>query len=152
MKKIKKRKTVKLKVGEFRGQVTPGYGMALTISGNYAYVADYNSLQIIDISDLSNPTFKASYDMPDRAYEVALSGNCAYVADFASGLQIVALNSDKLTLSGTPSFVGTYDVDIEACNEIMECVSDSFEIVVENSSPKALTTTLIIIGSIIALI
>jgi hypothetical protein len=138
----------------FKGSYdTPGSTMALTLSGNFAYIADYHGgLQIIDISDLSNPTFKASYDLPDYAYQVALSGNCAYVADFASGLQIVALNSDELTLSGTPNFVGTYGVDIEACNEIMECATDSFDIIVENSSPKALTATLIIIGSIIVLI
>ena len=138
----------------FKGSYdTPGSTMALTLSGNFAYIADYHGgLQIIDISDLSNPTFEASYDLPDYAYQVALSGNCAYVADFASGLQIVALNSDELTLSGTPSFVGIYIVDIEACNEIMECATDSFDIIAGNSSPKALTTTLIIIGSIIALI
>jgi len=87
-------------------------------------------------------TFKGSYDTPDTAVEVALSENYAYVADRNSGLQIIALNSDKLTLSGTPNSVGTYGVDIKACNEIMECVTDSFDIVVMD-----LSTILVIIGS-----
>jgi hypothetical protein len=119
----------------FKGSYdTPGNALKVALSGVYAYVADEDSgLQIIDISDLTNPISKGSCDTPDKAYGIAVSGNYAYVADDASGLQIIDLNLDKLTLSGTPSSVGTYGVDIEACNEMMECVTDSFEIVAKNS-------------------
>jgi hypothetical protein len=141
----------------FKGSYdTPNYAHGVVVSGDYAYVADsVSGLQIIDVSDPSNPTFKASYNTPGNAGEVALSGNYAYVADYESGLQIIATNLDKLTLSGTPSSVGTYSIDIKACNEALECVTDSFGITVntvENSSSAALTTTLIIIGSIVVLI
>jgi hypothetical protein len=107
---------------------------AVALSGNYAYVAAGDSgLQIIDISDPGNPTFKSSYDTPEMmASGVALSGNYAYVVE-RTDLQIIALNPDKLILSGTPSSIGTYSIDIEACNEIMECTSDSFEISVNDS-------------------
>ena len=108
-------------------------------------------LQIIDISDPSNPTFKGSYNtpFPSAAYGIALSGNYAYIA-YASGLQIIAPNLDKLILSGTPSSIGTYKVDIKACNEAKECVTDIFDIIVKNSSSTDidLTTILIIISSI----
>jgi hypothetical protein len=125
----------------FKGSYnTPDNAWGVTLSGDYAYVADggYNyssGLQIIDVSDPSNPTFKGSYDTPDRAMRVALSNTYAYVADDASGLQIIALNLDKLILSGTPSSLGTYGVDIEACNEAAECATDSFDITVGNNPP-----------------
>jgi hypothetical protein len=117
----------------------------VALSGNYAYVADESRLQIIDISDPSNPTFKSSYDMPasSQIERVAFSKNYAYVADGNSGLQIINSNLDKLILSGTPTFAGTYHVNIKACNEIMECASNNFSIIVTD-----LTITFVIIGSI----
>jgi hypothetical protein len=109
----------------------PVYGV--TLSGNYAYVVNcWTGLQIIDISDPSNPTFKDSYNTSGCALEVALSENYAYVADGDLGLKIIALNQDKLILSGIPTSMGTYRVDIKACNEIMECATDSFDIIVKD--------------------
>jgi hypothetical protein len=117
------------------------YGVAL--SGNYAYVANRHSgLQIIDISDPSNPTFECSYDTLGGVGRVVVSGNYAYVTN--TGLQIIALNPNKLILSGASMSEGTYSVDIKACNEILECVTDSFNIIVKNSF---LTTSSIIISS-----
>jgi hypothetical protein len=124
----------------FKGSYdTPDRAYDVVVFGNYAYVADWDSgLQIIDISDPSNPTFEGSYDTPGNAYGIALSGNYAYVADRDSGLQIIALNMDKtgkLIFFGTPSSLGTYSVDIEACNEEVECLTDSFDIIVGNKAP-----------------
>jgi hypothetical protein len=121
----------------FKGSYqTPDDAHGVAIFGDCAYVTyhgyDYSGLLIIDISNPSKPTFRGScYTL--RANHVALSGNYAYVADGWTGdLQIVAPNLDKLILSGTPSSVGTYSVNIKACNEIMECAKDSFNITVSN--------------------
>jgi hypothetical protein len=112
---------------------TPNYSFGVAVSSNYAYVADgYSGLQIIDVSNPSNPTFKSSCDIPGHAQKVVLFENYAYIANYYEGLQIIAPNLDKVILSGTPNFVGAYSVDIRACNEIMECITDSFEIVVKN--------------------
>jgi hypothetical protein len=117
---------------------TPGSALGVTLSGNYAYVVggNYNYslgfLQVVDISDQTNPIFKGSYNTPGGAFEAAISGNYAYVVGLQLGLEIIAFNPNKLTLSGTPSAVGTYSVDIKACNEIMECAADSFEIIVRD--------------------
>jgi hypothetical protein len=118
----------------FKGSYdTPSFAYGVAVSGSYAYVSDQNSgLQIIDISDPSNPTFKGGYGMPNWARDVALSGNYVYVVDLLS-LQIIATNLDKLTLTGIASSVGTYGVDIEACNDAMECVTDSFNIIARNN-------------------
>jgi hypothetical protein len=115
---------------------TPGSAYGVAISGSYAYVADYNSgLQIIDITDPADPTFKGSYNTPGEARGVALSGNYAYVADGPSGLQIIASNLDKLRLSGIPDSAGLCSVNIKACNEAKECITDSFDIMVRNNAP-----------------
>jgi hypothetical protein len=76
----------------------------VVLSGNYAYVADRTGLQIIDISDPSNPTFKGSYNTPGHAHGVALSGNYAYVAAEHSGLQIV-----DITDPSNPTLKGSYN-------------------------------------------
>jgi hypothetical protein len=142
----------------FKGSYdTPGSAREVAVSFNYAYVSDGGSLQIIDISDPSNPTFKGLYDTPGNALGIALSNNYAYVADSDSGLQIIAPNLDKLILSGIPSSIGTYGVDIEACNELAECVTDSFDIIVRDiddttdtmdvTDTTDLTNSIVIIGS-----
>ena len=52
----------------------------VSISGNYAYVADYKTgLVIVDISNPSSPVLKGGYDTPGGAHGVAVSGNYAYV-------------------------------------------------------------------------
>jgi hypothetical protein len=75
------------------------------VVGNYAYVADFNSgLQIIDISNPTNPTRKGSYDTSGYAAGVQVVGNYAYVADSDSGLQIIDISNPT-----TPTRKGSYD-------------------------------------------
>jgi len=124
----------------FKGSYdTPDNAARVTVSGNYAYVADGNSgLQIIDISNPASPTFRASYNTPDSATWVTVSGNYAYVADWASGLQIIDISSvsnpNQFILSGTPTSVGTYDIDITGRNG-NDTVTDTFSINVLNNAP-----------------
>ncbi len=77
----------------------------VTISGNYAYVADGEAgLKIIDISDPVNPILKGSIDI-DNAYKVTVTGNYAYVADESIGLKIIDIsNPENPILKG---FIGT---------------------------------------------
>ena len=64
----------------------------LQVVDNIVYVANGNSgLQIIDVSDPTNPTFKGSYDTSGTAVDVWIENNYAYVADGDSGLQIIDL-------------------------------------------------------------
>jgi hypothetical protein len=113
--------------------------LQVIISGNYAYVTDeFNGLEIIDITDPLNPIFKSAYDAFNAwPGELAVSGNYVYIAVHQylvkGGLDIIALNSDKIVLSGTPISAGTFGVDIKACNEVMECTTDSFDIIVKGN-------------------
>jgi len=55
----------------------------ITVSGNYAYVADRsNGLVIVDISNPTAPTLADSYVTAGYATGVAVAGNYAYVADY----------------------------------------------------------------------
>jgi hypothetical protein len=128
----------------FKGSYdTPGNAKEIAFSGNYAYVADGTSgLQIIDISDLTRPKFKSSYDTHSPCSGITVLDNYAYVAT-ENSLQIIDPNLNKVTLLGSPKSIGTYCVNIKACNEEKECATNSFDIIVTNP-----TITLIIIGSI----
>ena len=77
---------------------TDGSAHGVTISGNYAYVADKDAgLAIIDISDPTNPGNLVYRDTNDEAKRVTISGNYAYVADGTSGLAIIATNVSDIT-------------------------------------------------------
>ena len=61
--------------------------------GKLAYVADgYGGLQIIDISDSSNPTLAGNYNTSGQAWDLEIVGNYAYVADKSSGLKIIDIS------------------------------------------------------------
>ena len=86
---------------------TPGYAVGVTVSGSYAYVADSDvgGLQIIDVSNKTNPTRVGWYDTPGEANRVVVSGSYAYVADDdVGGLQIIDVSNKT-----NPTRVGWYD-------------------------------------------
>jgi hypothetical protein len=68
-------------------------------------VADrLSGLQIVDISEPSNPVYAGSFNTPDYAFSVFISGGYAYVADHRSGLQVIDVSNPS-----NPTFVGSYD-------------------------------------------
>ncbi|MCP4745677.1 MAG: hypothetical protein GY874_05975 [Desulfobacteraceae bacterium] len=72
------------------------------MSADYAYIADgFNGLQVIDISDQTNPTIVGSVDTSDQATGVTVSGDYAYVADGDRGLQIIDIRDPT-----NPAIVG----------------------------------------------
>lgn len=75
-----------------RGSVTLGvnhYPEDVAVSGNYAYVADYDvGMKVVDVSDASAPQIVGSYDTPAKANSVAVLGNWVYVADWPNLLAI----------------------------------------------------------------
>ncbi len=104
---------------------TPGQARNIVLSGNWAYIADYNEgLQIIDISDPGNPSLVKTWETDSYTYDVELSGNYAYLADGSSGLQILditdpsspvpagsyeaAQSAQGVTLSGNYAYIAAY--------------------------------------------
>jgi hypothetical protein len=88
------------------------YANAVTVVGNYAYAVG-DTLEIIDISNPSNPVFKGNYDI-SSGEDVQVVGNYAYVADGWSGLQIIDISNPAApTFKGNYNTSGTaYDVQI----------------------------------------
>ncbi|MCA2898041.1 Calx-beta domain-containing protein [Microcystis sp. M039S1] len=78
------------------------YAYGVTVVGNYAYAVG-DTLEIIDISNPSNPIFKGNYDIY-YGQDVQIVGNYAYVADWGSGLQIIDISNPT-----TPTLKGNYD-------------------------------------------
>jgi hypothetical protein len=78
------------------------YARAVTVVGNYAYAVG-DTLEIIDISNPSNPVFKGNYDTAN-ALGIQVVGNYAYVADGDSGLQIINISNPF-----APTLTGSYD-------------------------------------------
>jgi hypothetical protein len=82
---------------------TNGSTRDVTISGNYAYVADGDDgLVILNIEDPTNLILAGSYGTSGYANGVTISGNYAYVG----GDQLVILNIKDPT---NPTLVGSYD-------------------------------------------
>ena len=80
------------------------------VVGNLAYLAVNSasgnaSLQIVDVSNTSNPVEIARLNMDD-AYDVQVVGTSAYVADGAAGLKIVDVSD-----SYNPRLLGSYNTD-----------------------------------------
>jgi len=88
---------------------TSDYAVDVTVSGNYAYVADSGSgLQVVDIGDPAAPIIVGGVDTPGNAYGISVSGNHAYVAD-GGGLQVVDISDPA-----APVIVGGVDTPGDA--------------------------------------
>lgn len=81
----------------------PGTGrvcMAVTVSGNYAYLAQKSTwgyLQIVDVSDPSQPVGAGVCQLPTWAYGVTVAGDYAYVAnEWDGGLAVIDISDPQV--------------------------------------------------------
>jgi len=84
---------------------TPGYAWGVVVVDTLAYVADNSSLQIVNISEPTIPSFVGScltVGADDRLY---VSGSYVYLAENVNGLQIVDISDPA-----APALKGRYDV------------------------------------------
>ena len=80
------------------------YTYDLTVSENYAYIADSSGLKVIDVSDPFNASQISKLSLNYDAYSVFVSGKYAYVANGTEGLRIVSINDPS-----APVEIGFYD-------------------------------------------
>jgi hypothetical protein len=85
------------------GQAGGGLVTDATVSGAYAYVADFrDGLRILDVSNPRTPTWLGSYDTTGPGWEAVCKGSYAYLADYKDGLVIVDISDP-----GAPTGVGS---------------------------------------------
>ncbi len=78
----------------------------VTIAGNILYVAaQYNGLEIYDITQPMTPTFLTAHTGPFWAKDVTVVDHIAYVAGSSGGLRLI-----DVTTPGSPSDLGNYDL------------------------------------------
>ncbi|MCG9479740.1 MAG: hypothetical protein K9H14_05965 [Actinomycetia bacterium] len=71
---------------------------------SYVMVADYKSIQVIDVSDISKPLIAGNYDGLKNVVSITSSGNTAFAADYNLGL--VQLDITEIT---RPILINTFD-------------------------------------------
>ena len=82
-----------------------GHPYFIHVEGSYAYVAGGQpDLQIIDISDPTNPYFTGSFDTTGGAWNIFVMDEYAFLANGHSGLFIIDVSDPS-----NPVFTGRYD-------------------------------------------
>ena len=87
---------------------TPGTARDIKVSRGYAYVADgAHGLQIISLSDLTQPVITGTCDTPGTAKSLFIEGDYGFMADGESGLCILnIMDKSAPFIEGAKSFDG----------------------------------------------
>lgn len=99
---------------------TPRYARCVTISGNFAYVADSeipnagSDVIVVDITNPLSPQIVGSASTPGWAIDIALAGTYAFVADWTSGLEVLPAHCG----AGQGAGADLYSVDVITDNMV----------------------------------
>ena len=89
---------------QFQGNITfAGNANYVSVVGSTVFVAD-GDLEIVDVTNMSNPFLWATVSTPGDAQGVWAAGNLAYVADGILGLRVIDVSNPN-----TPTLVSSYD-------------------------------------------
>lgn len=120
---------------------TPGNSLGVTVVGDKAFLADSESgLQVIDVSDPTQPNIIGSVDTQGQAWSVAVADDTAYVADGYSGLLVIDISD-----LSQPSIIGAletpgYAWDVKVVGNIAFMADDESGLqVIDISDPSDLS-------------
>ena len=111
---------------EYVELASDGFDSKIALSGDYAYIMADDGLEIVDVSDLSNPTRVGNIENAGSSEGIAISGHHAYLANGWGALQIVDISqpdapnwiadstlqlgsAKDVTLAGNHAYVAAYD-------------------------------------------
>jgi len=104
------------------------------LSGNTAYIGDWDGrycLRIVDISNKKNPVLISTLELSDEIEEIDVFGNTVYVANKGMGLLIV-----DVTNRSNPSIIGRLDslsrTSAVRVNESAAYVADKYDVYIVN--------------------
>ena len=78
----------------------------ITIKGNYAYLGSNEGLQILDISNPSNPNKVGHYKTQNQINDIAIEGICVYITENEFGLRVIDISN-----IANPKEVGYYKIN-----------------------------------------
>lgn len=112
-----------------------GYSEDLLVDGDYVYVADgEDGLQIVNISDPSNPVGIGNYNSTGYSWGIAKSGNYVYLADGPGGTPIIDV-SDPTDPQFVSSCPGGYDFqDVAISGNYAYLANTTYGLVIYNIS------------------
>jgi hypothetical protein len=122
----------------------PGFANEVAVNGNYAYVAAGSAgLQVVDVTNRSNPVIVASLSLTGNTNSVRAVGNLLFVAGGSAGLQVIDV-TNPLTpvLRGSLNTNGNaLDVNIQGNTAYVANGSNLFLAnITDPSLPTALST------------
>jgi len=129
----------------------PGFANGVAVNGNYAFVAaGAAGLQVVNVSNRSNPVIVASLALAGNANDVRLLGNLAYVAAGSSGLEVVDVTNPLApALRGTLSTGGSaLEVAVRGTTAYVANTSNLFIADVTNPASMTQTSSLPLSGTI----
>jgi hypothetical protein len=98
-----------VKAGDY--SMTSSYPRDVTVSGDYAYVINKTTLEVLDINIKATPVSRGTYAIVN-GQSIALAGDRLYVADGDLGLKIFNV-SNPLSIPDPVTYTGkAYDVDL----------------------------------------
>lgn len=86
------------------------FGIPIVISGDYAFIAEYHLLRILDISDPANISEVGVCDTVKANAGIAISGNYVFGADYTGGFWVV-----DVSLPTSPTEVVTIPISWDPC-------------------------------------
>ena len=119
-------------------QDTPGNALNATIVGDTAFVADgENGLQIIDVSDPTQPKSIGAVDTQGPTWSVAVAGNIAVLADGNGGVKAVDVsNPYQPSIIGEVGIPGGFAIDVMVIESIAFVADATGLQVVDVSNPS----------------
>jgi hypothetical protein len=118
-------------VKHFTGFIS--YGYDLDAVGNFVYIADnYGGVEVIDVTDKSNPVTRGYISLPDGANAIRVAENHAFVADYINGgVQVVDVsNPDQPAIDAYYQRSGCFalGVDVSGTNIYLADGAGGFQI------------------------
>jgi len=81
------------------GSIDPGaYSVDVKVQGSYAYLANDDNVQIIDITDPMNPSIAFVIGTTNHTYDLAVDGNRLLIGEKTSGLTIYDISDPTLPI------------------------------------------------------
>ena len=110
--------------------------ISVYVSGDYAYLADYDRVLFLDISNPNNIETVYTYDLSLSPLNLSVVGNYLYIANAEWGLRMLDISNPS-----SPSFVGSYNTPGNAWHVFVDnyvYVADSTSLLILRFNPNGI--------------